>query len=102
MFYATISHILSQLFCIVFQFFGLVIVTDLFLNYTDYIEGPGKMYLHLAVLLAKEFSEKIPTNEVSYVNTLKQKLCSEIVLLVAVATHSISLNKIHFLYNSSL
>lgn len=30
------------------------------------------MYLCLAVLLAKEFSEKMPPNEVSYVNTLKQ------------------------------
>jgi len=47
------------------------------------------MYLCLAVLLAKEFSEKMAPDEVSYVNTLKQKLYSEIVLLVAVATLSI-------------
>lgn len=53
------------------------------------LEGPGKMYLHLAVLLAEEFSEKVSPDEVSYVNTLKQKLYSEIVLLVA-ATQSVT------------
>jgi len=89
MFYATISHILPEWFYRAFLFFGVLIVLDLFWNCTKYLEGPGKMYLCLAVLLAKEFSEKMAPDEVSYVNTLKQKLYSEIVLLVAVATLSI-------------
>lgn len=54
-----------------------------------YLESPGRICLHLAVLLAKEFSEKTSPSEDLYMNTLKQKLYSEIVLLVAVAVYSI-------------
>lgn len=96
MFYATIFHILSELFCIASHFFEMVIVIDLFWNCTNYLESPGRIYLHLAVLLAKEFSEKMPPNEDFYMNTLKQKLYSEIGLLVAVAMYSIRARYILF------
>lgn len=89
MFYATISHILSELFSIAPRFFGVVIVIDLFWNCANYLESPGRICLHLAVLLAKGLSEKMPPNENLYMNTFKQKLYSEIVLLVALAMYSI-------------
>lgn len=96
MFYATIFHILSELFCIASQFFEMVIVIDLCWNCTNSLESPGRIYLHLAVLLAKEFSEKMPPNEDLYMDTLKQKLYSEIVLLLAVAMYSIRARHILF------